>query len=79
VAVGITTFQARPSELSRNFAAQIGIQLSAESFYIEEQRKIGKIKITLLELFMRPSDSKESAYKAVGIIIIHDNFGLNKC
>ena len=70
-------------EMNANFqkyceAVMSGIQLSAENFYIERQRKIGKIKITLLELLMHPSDSKESAYKAVGIIIIHDNFGLNK-
>jgi len=55
-------------------AVMIGIQLSAENFYNKYQIKIGKIKITLLELLMHPSDSKESAYKAVGIMIIRDNF-----
>ena len=73
----------RPDEINAKFqkyseAVMVGIQLAAENFYNNYQRKIGKIKITLLELLTHPSDSKESAYKAVGIMIIRDNFGSDK-
>ena len=71
----------RSDEMNTKFqkfceAVIYGIQSSADYFFKEHHKRIGRIKITLLELFMHPTDSNEFAYKIVGIKIIHNNFRL---